>query len=252
MRRHVVTLVVCGLLAASVDAVAQTRDWTDRGYANINFGFQPSPGDLVAEITRTVYQEEGLLNVNGQVDGGPLFDISGGLRIWRNVSVGLGYHRAASGGDWRVSGRVPHPLFFNRQREFSLDLAGLDRTESALHLSFGYMIVLNDKIDVHITGGPSFFWLSQDVVSDVTIEEVGPPFTTVVVTPQVSERNETPVGGHIGADVAYRFYERGRMKLAGGFFLRYAGSSADVQVINQDVSADVGGFQFGFGLRTRF
>lgn len=252
MRRHVVTLVVCGLLAASGNAAAQARPWTDRGYANINFGFQPSPGDVEAEITRTVYQEEGLLNVNGQVDGGPLLDVSAGLRIWRNVSAGLGYHRVASDADWRVSGSVPHPVFFNRPREFSTDVTGLDRTESALHLSFGYMIVLNDRIDVHITGGPSFFWLSQNVVSDVTVEEAGPPFTSVTVTPQVAKRRDTPVGGHIGADVSYKFYERGRFTFRGGAFMRYAGGSADLQVINEDVSSDVGGFQFGFGLRTRF
>lgn len=252
MRRYVVTLMVCGLMAGAATVSAQSREWTDRGYANINLGFQGSPGDIEAARTFTIYQESGLVGVNSEVDGGPFFDLSAGARVWKNMSVGLGWHRVSSNSDATVAGRVPHPLFFDRPREFSTAVSGLERSESALHLSFGYMVPLNDKIDVHIFGGPSFFWLSQDVVADVQIGEAGAPFTSVVVSPVVTEREEKPVGGHIGADFTYRFYETGRMKLGAGAFLRYAGASADLVVVDQTVSSDVGGFQFGFGLRTRF
>lgn len=252
MRRHVVTLVVCGFLAASMDAAAQSREWTDRGYANLNLGFQGSPGDVVATKDFPIYQEQGRVTVNGQVDGGAFFDLSGGARVWRNVSVGLGYHRVASSADATIAGSVPHPVFFDRPREFTTEVRSLERSESAVHLSFGYMFVVNDKLDVLVTGGPSFFRVSQEVVSDVTIGEVGPPFTTVVSDQQIAKRKESPVGGHIGADVTYKLYERDRMKIGGGAFLRYAAASADLLVVDQNVKSDLGGFQFGFGLRTRF
>jgi hypothetical protein len=68
----------------------------------------------------------------------------------------------------------------------------------------------------------------------------------------VAKREESPVGGHIGADVTYKFYESGRMKIGAGAFLRFAGASADIQVLDNVVSTDLGGVQLGFGLRTRF
>jgi hypothetical protein len=114
------------------------------------------------------------------------------------------------------------------------------------------MYVVNDNVDVLIYGGPSFFRLTQEVVSDVRTAEVGPPFTSVVAEAQVAEDKDSSTGAHIGADVTYKFYESGRFKVGGGAFMRYAGASSDVRVLDSDEPTDVGGFQFGFGLRTRF
>lgn len=252
MHRYVVTLVVCGLLAGSIDAAAQGREWTDRGYANLNLGFQPGSGDIEATNEFPIYQETGRVTAIGQVDGGPLFDLSGGVRVWKNVSVGLGYHHLGSDAAAAVSGTVPHPVFTDRPREFATDVRALERSENAVHLSFGYMFVVNDKLDVLVMGGPSFFWLSQEVVSSVAIGESGPPFTSVVTDAQITKQKDSPVGGHIGADVTYKLYERGKITMGGGAFLRYAGASGNVVVVDRDADADVGGFQFGFGLRTRF
>ncbi len=250
--RYAVTLVVCGLLAASTDASAQMREWTDRGYANINVGFEGGADTLSAVRDFVVYQEPGRVTVNQDVDSGPFFDFAVGARVWRNISVGIGFHRGSTDGNAVVQGSVPHPVFFGRPRDFTTEVGGLDRTAQAVHLSFGYMFVIDDKLDVLIYGGPSFFRLSQDVVSDIRITEAGAPFTTVVVEPQVVERKDSADGAHIGADVTYKFYERGRLKIGGGAFMRYAGAQAAVRVLDTDQSSDVGGFQFGFGLRTRF
>jgi hypothetical protein len=66
------------------------------------------------------------------------------------------------------------------------------------------------------------------------------------------EREDSPVGFNIGADVAYNLYTRDRIKVGAGLFLRYAGASADVVVLDDVVDSDVGGLQVGFGVRTRF
>ena len=41
------------------------------------------------------------------------------------------------------------------------------------------------------------------------------------------------------------------MKLGAGMFLRYAGSTAKFQVLDNTVETDVGGVQIGFGGRLR-
>jgi hypothetical protein len=113
------------------------------------------------------------------------------------------------------------------------------------------MLPLNDRISVHVLLGPSFFTVSQDVVEDVTLVEAA-PFTTVNATANVVERKESPVGFNIGADVAYNAYTRDRLKVGAGMFLRFAGASADLQVFDNTVESELGGFQIGFGVRTRF
>ncbi|MGE0041210.1 MAG: outer membrane beta-barrel protein [Vicinamibacterales bacterium] len=254
MLRYALTLLVtAGLAVGTVhEASAQAREWTDRGYININGGFQSSTVDLndTADIRR--YGEDGRLVVNGGADSGALFDISGGARVWRNVSVGLGFHRGTSSSSASVQGSVPHPVFFSQPRNFSAEVGGLTHTESAVHLQFGYMLPLSDKLDVQFFVGPSFFKLTQDVVADVTIAEQGAPFTSVVVQPERATRKASATGVNVGADVTYMLLQRDGLKIGAGFFARYAGASASIRVIANDVSVDLGGFQAGIGARIRF
>lgn len=252
MDRHAVMLMVCGFLAVSVHASAQTTEWADRGYVNVNFGVGGATSDVSDARDFSIYQETGRIAVEGDVDAGAFFDLAGGARVWRNVSVGLAYYRASSDGDAIVRGTVPHPVFFGRDREFSTEVRGLERTVNGTHLSVGYMFIVNDKVDVLAYAGPSFFSVSQEVVSDVQIAETGSPFTSLVVNPVVSKRKDSPVGGHFGADVTYRIYETGSVKLGAGAFLRYSKATAEFDGLASPVKNDVGGFQFGFGLRTRF
>ena len=55
-----------------------------------------------------------------------------------------------------------------------------------------------------------------------------------------------------GVDITYQFYNSGDYKIGGGAFLRYAGASARIPVMENEVDTDVGGLQIGFGARIRF
>lgn len=254
MRKHFVTLVVCGLIAASAgQASAQVGSaWTDRGYATLNLATQTGSTDLNGSTTFPLYEEQARLDTNGSAGNGPMFDFSAGARVWRNVSVGIAFHRVASQSDVELSGSIPHPLFFNRPRTLTQTLPDFERNENAVHLQFGYMIPVNEKLDVHVYAGPSFFRISQDVLADVVIGETGPPFTNVVTQPVVERQQESPVGGHIGADVSYKLYTVGMLKLGAGGFIRYAGASTEFEMLDTTIDSDVGGFQAGVGLRVRF
>lgn len=254
MRRHVVTLAMGALLTVSATAHAQNREWTERGFVNLGFGFQGSAGDIEDSRDRAVNLEQERITSSIDTDAGPFFDIGGGARVWRNVSVGVSFNRVSGDGNATITGASPNPLFFDRPRNFTAEARGLQRTERGFHISVGYMFIVNDQLDVHVQGGPSFFNVSQEVVSDVTIAETGgaPLFTSVTGNPVIAEVEESPVGAHIGADVTYKLLTRDAFTLGGGVFLRYAGASADIPVLANAVSTDVGGFQFGFGLRTRF
>jgi hypothetical protein len=253
MQKHLATLIVCGLIIGTAShATAQGSQPTDRVYFGLNFAVESGSTDLNGSRTFTLYDEPARLDAVNKADAGPLLDLSGGYRVWRNVSVGIGFQTMSSKSDATITGSIPHPLFFNRARSFSETIPSLKRNENAVHLQFGYTFPINEKLDVMVYGGPSFFRISQDVVSTIGIGEAGAPFTSVVAQPTVTRLKESPVGGHIGADVTYKLYKFGQVGLGVGGFFRWTGASADFRVLDTDVSSDVGGTQAGFGLRIRY
>jgi hypothetical protein len=264
MQRQALTFLVCVLLLIGAgEASAQMgQPWTERVYFNLNGGFASgSESGLEDARTFRIFDEDGAVTARTNVDSAGLIDISTGVRVWRNVSVGIGFHRGSSGTDGVYSGTIPNPLFFNRSRSFAGGVNGLERTEQAVHLQFGYMLRLTDKIDVHVLVGPSFFRVQQDVISAFDATEGDIPFSSVTVGAGTAERSDSTVGANAGVDIGYRIMEMGGMKLGGGLFIRYAGASADIPMLDNVfgipltpnvVKSDAGGLQFGIGARLRF
>lgn len=264
MQRQAFTFVICMLLFGATDAAAQVgQPWTERFYFNLNGGFESSSASGLEDArTFRIYDEDGSLTASQNVDSGALIDFSVGARVWRNVTAGIGFHSGSNSSDGVFSGNIPNPLFFNRPRSFAGGISDLDRTESAVHLQFGYMLRLTDKIDVHVTVGPSFFTLKQDVISGIDFTEGAFPFNNVTVAVSANEQSESAVGANGGIDVAYRLIETGRWKIGAGLFLRYAGATADLTLLEnvpgtaltpvRSIESDLGGLQFGLGARLRF
>ena len=264
MHRKAFTLAVCLFLAASArDAAAQAgqpliEPWIDRGYFNFNIGFDTGSSTLSdSRIYRlpndAEFPEDGSLSFETGVDSGMMIDFAVGSRVWQNVSVGIGYHRGSNGDPGTVVAAIPHPVNFNQHRNVTVPIEELDRTESAIHLTVGYMVPIDEDFSIHFTIGPSFFRVSQEVASDITVTETSPPsFATVNVTPIITERDDSPVGFNIGVDGTYKVWENPNIKIGVGMFLRYAGATAKIVILDEEVETDVGGFQIGFGARFRF
>lgn len=248
-------LVIVGVLLAlgARDASAQVGpDWTDRGYLNLNVAFESTSGTLNDATTFPIYGESGSRSVQQATDSGALFDMSVGTRVWRNVSVGIGFHREATTGGALAQATVPHPLFFNASRAASATASELDRSERAFHLQLGYMLPITDRLNLHITAGPSFFKLTQEVISGVTFAEGAFPFSTLTTTAEVASRSDSATGGHIGVDASYQVYESDAYKVGAGMFVRWTGATAKIMVLDNVVDSDLGGVQIGFGARVRF
>jgi hypothetical protein len=252
-RTKVVTFAVTlMMIATAAPASAQVGTaWIDRGYFNFNLGFESTSGTLNDSATFRLYDETGTKTIEQNVDSGSLVDFSVGARVWRNVSAGIGYHRGGNTSEAAGTLSVPHPVLFNANRVAAVSAGELDRTEQAFHIQLGYMIPLSEELSVHVTIGPSFFSLKQDVLTDVTYTEQA-PFNSVSTTPVTTERSDSAVGMNAGVDVTYKFYDTDAYRIGAGAFLRYAGASARITVIENDVDSDVGGLQFGVGARIRF
>jgi hypothetical protein len=239
------------VLVLQVPALAQ-QVWDDRVFGGINFGFESGEASLASGGTTPVYGQSASTRSEVTFGSGPIVDATVGARVRGNIGVSVTYTRQHVTADATLSGTVPHPLLFNQARTFSRALESFARTETAVHVSVGYMWTVNDKLDLYVYGGPSSYRLSQDTVGDIRVSEVGAPFTSLEVSPVIATSKKSATGFHVGVDGTYLLMDVGRTSLGLGGFARYTSATATVSMAGGSVDTTVGGPQAGVGLRIRF
>jgi hypothetical protein len=240
--------VPCALFVtlAAAPAAAQPAP-SDRAYAHVNVGGQVGSNGLDQPGDFPLFDESASFSVRGDVGGGVLFDVGGGVRVWRRLYGGVSYSRSSDSLDANLTGQVPHPHFHDQFRPISGTVSGLEHTEHAVHLQAVWrqpISILGRSIDAAVFAGPTFFSVQQDAVTGFALTEPTPTLASVT-TASISEGT---TGFHLGADLAYRL----RRRISVGLLLRFARGSIDLPVANRESSLDVGGFQVGAGARYGF
>src|SRR5688500_17567839 len=141
MKQSVLMLVVaCGVCAGvAKDANAQVATWADRGYVNIGFGVESGSSSITDTMNLVIYEEAATITSNTTWTSGSLVDAAFGLRVWRNMTVGVAYHQEENDTDGEITGSIPSPIFFNRPRTLAQDIV-LERKEKAAHLVIGWVV----------------------------------------------------------------------------------------------------------------
>jgi opacity protein-like surface antigen len=242
-------LLVVGSREAAGQGIGAASD--DRLFLAIGFGVESGSSDMSDTKTYTLYDEPATTSTSTTWSSGSFFGGGMDVRLIRNFTVGVHYHQETNTTDTAITGTAPHPVFFNRPRNFESVASGLYRRENAAHLTLGWVVPINPKLDVLVTGGPSFFRLEQDVVSDVAISESG-DFSRPVATPSLTTHSRSVTGYNVGADATYIVWQNDSVRLGAGGFVRFTGATTDVHMLTSDVETKVGGLQFGFGGRIRF
>jgi hypothetical protein len=252
MNKSVVTLlIVCGVFAGTTRQVsAQGGTWADRGYINVGWGVESGSSAMTDSRTGTVYEETATVTSSSTFSSGSLFDLGVGVRVFRNFTAGVFYHQEQNDTEGRLTGSIPSPVVFNRPRTLDQAVPGLERKEKAVHLQIGWVVPINEKFDVLVYGGPSFFRLEQDVVSNVSFGEGNN--NAVVATPSITTRKKSETGYNVGADATYIVWQNDSVRIGAGGFVRFTQASTDVDMLSTPQPTDVGGVQFGFGARLRF
>ena len=249
----VVFLLACSVFAGSTRVASAQSAATDRGYINLGWGVESGSSAMSDTRTSTIYEEAATITSTSDFTSGSLFDVGVGIRVWRNLTIGGAYHQEQNDTNGRLTGSIPSPVFFNRPRNLDVEVPGLDRKESATHLVIGWMVPIGTKFDVMVFGGPSFFRVNQDTVSEVIISEPGGDFSTVSAAPQITERAKSVTGYHVGVDGTYILWTNDSIRLGAGGFVRFTQASTEIEMLSgSGVSTDLGGIQFGFGGRIRF
>ena len=247
---RVAGVLALGLVAVVLPAQAQIQPWGGTAYVNINGGYEVSDRVFTESLSAIVFAEEATYSVEHRSSGGAIFDVGGGVRVWRSLAAAVAVTSISSTDGAAITGSVPHPLFFNRPRSPTFARSDLEHKEVGVHIQAAWVMPLNEKIIVTVAGGPSFFSVDQSLITSVTkAPEIGAPFDVVEIgSAAATSASETGVGGNAGIDIAYLVTET----LGGGLFVRWTGGSVDVPASGGTQSVDVGGVQFGIGLRARF
>jgi hypothetical protein len=238
------------MLLGAGSAQAQSRTWDDTGYAAFNIGFQTQSRSFTELSAPEIYSENAVINVPHNVSGGVLLDFAGGVRIWRNLGVGIGFSRFADDESPTLSADVPNPIFAGSPRTAVASTGKLSHSETAIHLQALWMIPTSDDIQLAVVLGPSIFSIKQDFVTGISTDEAAFPFsTTSISSVSTGDSSKRVVGFTAGVDGTYLVTPR----MGVGAFLRLSSASADIGTTGGGtVTVDAGGFQIGVGLRTRF
>jgi hypothetical protein len=209
--------------------------------------FQVNSNDFTDTATIRRNAENGRLETAYDVGGGLAFDVSGSYLVWKQLAIGVGLTLFSSSTTTTIDAQVPHPFFFNQPRTVTGEFDG-DRSETAVHIQAKWLVPVNDKMLVTIFGGPSFFTIEQDIVSDFEYSE-SYPFDTATFTRAIAaSQSESAVGVNVGGDVAYFFTPN----VGVGGTVQYSGATVEMTVPSGTADVKAGGLQVGGGLRLRF
>ena len=231
----------------------------ERGWIDVNIG---AAGAAQKSVATEFNVDDGsgelaTFRVGYKAPTGGAFDFGGGVMVSDTIGLGILFAGTAHKSPADLDIRIPHPTAFNRFASDSAPTDGdLDRVEGAAHIQLMFKAPLDDdRLRVRLFGGPSYFRLEADAISNIrylqTWNLLG--FNEVEIDSYETEKvEETAWGFHVGGDVTWFF---SRVFGIGGF-VRV--SRGEVTVEDPAIPADdpvdvkVGGFQGGLGLRFRF
>jgi hypothetical protein len=245
------SVIVVGILVLGADPASAQMFPEGRLAVHANFGYQFGSEELRQRMKLRVYGEDARFLATHDTVGGLAVDLGGFIDVWARLSVGASYAQTQGSDTTAVTGTVPHPILSSSDRTIAAETLDLAREERSVHIHAAWLIDLPiDKFDMRVMGGPSYFNLTQGVVTGVVVSEAGsPPFQAVnvdrIATGQVIKN---AWGGHAGVDVSYMFMP----SVGVGGFVRFARGTVSLPTGDTDVSVTVGGLQIGGGARFRF
>lgn len=225
-------------LAASSTARAQTKDPTPI-FVDINVGAQTQARTFDSSTSFPLYQETAVISAAQSVGSGGLFDISGGYRVYSRLSAGIGFSIFSDSGDGSLVASIPSPIEINKPATSTTSSSDLKHREVGTHLMASWLVPIDDQIDATISVGPSFYHVTQDILS------ASVPAGTQTAEVKTQSENGNATGVNFTVNINYML----KPNYGIGVFMRYAGATVDLPSAS---NLKIGGFQLGAGARLRF
>jgi hypothetical protein len=233
--------------ATARPAAAQTRAWPERIWFSVSGGVQPTVNSFDDAFDLPLNAETGKVSVAYPVKTGAILAAAGGVRVWKQLTLGLGVTRYNRGRDAAIDALLPHPFFDNQFRKVH-GTTPVTRTETGTHLLIGWMLPLTDRVRVLISAGPSALNVRQTFVAGVEFSETYPYDTATFTRATTTNATARAAGFNAGADAFWMFSHH----VGAGGLLQMTRSRVDLRNGSRTITVDAGGAQVGAGLRVVF
>jgi len=233
----IATCVLAGAGSAQAqEAVVKT------GFVAVNFGAQSTQHGLATSESPTIYDEAASNTSSQPIHNGAILEIGGGYRVLQNVTIGARFSTFGFGrtSESLVIAQIPDPVAYNRSKTVTQTTPDLTHSEQGIHLQATWFKAVTPRIDVSVSGGPSFIRVSQQLTASVAV-----PAGTQTISVTKETQTGTALGFNAGLDGAFMFNPQYGI----GLFVRYAQGTVDLPAVT---GLKVGGLQSGLGLRVRF
>lgn len=177
---------------------------------------------------------------------GPAFDLGGGMRVWRNLSVGLAVTR--------FDAVVRHSIDSLEPAVHRGRVVHLDQRQLGYHLQASWVVRVADRLDVAFFAGPSVFRVRRARVADVDIADgASVPMSDFACCPGLIGATAQDVTDRLpGYSFGFDFTVRLTDRLGLGILARTTGSIAPSRHGRDRALPVAGGSHVGIGARVRF
>lgn len=256
-------VLVVGLIISAISN-AQAQSLLDQRFlvtANLGIQAQSTPR---TDIVNFKYGEE-LGEIRSSQTLGPYvsFDVGGSMRVWKQIGIGMSRAHAQGTATAMIEADVPHPMFYEWTRNARTSKAGLTHREVGYHIYGQLLLPISSSTLVTVSGGPSYFNASQELVAKVEPIERNPPWfeTVQIVSSDIDKVTTGAWGYNAGFDLTYyRNNFLGNMGLSGrrrigfGVDMRYSWAKPPIKLRGQlqERGLQVGVVRVTGGIRIRF
>jgi len=227
-----------------------------------NVGIQAQLTSRTDVVSFDLNREVGVVRSTQTLGPYLVFDGGASMHIWKRFGFGVAVSHAEGSATATVEADVPHPLFFEFDRTATASREGLRHREVAYHISGQFRVPLSTSTLFTLSGGPSYFDASQDLIAEIGTSERGFPFDEVDIASTHVERVATTAWGYnVGVDLAcwgdrFRLFQRLGLpdRVGVGVAVRYSWAKPDIDLrgrkqpraLQVGVVHAVGGVRVGF------
>jgi hypothetical protein len=265
-----VSMVLALIPLLAVSAFAQATTTTQgkpaakvSGFLDVNFGVVfPAKDTFTSSDSYVSYGQTSSWSFEYTVPTMKGIDVAGGALFTPSLGFGIAVSSVGSEAAPKITDTEPNLYWHNDSATDTLVGDTLSkRRETSVHLSFVFKPTApSSKLQLRIYGGPTYFNVSQDLVSGFWYTEtssyVSIGHTLTITRYEETKATDSAWGFHAGGDFGYFFTKN--IGLGGGVRYSWAtvrfpdtaknlGSADDH---TQDLS--VGGLSLVFGLRVKF
>lgn len=234
-------LAALSLLLAAGPAAAQVT-------VSVNGVFETATLDWSQTRSFTAFLEPARYAASYAADPSAGFDLGIQVSLFSGFGPSLALSRVDRDATARLDATIPHPLYFDRDRTASVDLAGYGYSERAVHAGLGWQGG-SGAVGFAVFGGVSLFRVQADAYGDVTFDQSYPFDEVTVRPPRGVSQTSNPTGFHVGGRLDWRVSSH----VGIGGQLRFSAATARFsRPTGETFEIDAGGAQLGVGLRVYF